>query len=147
MYELQLFTNSKLGQIRVVIRNGEPWFVATDVCKILGVRTNNLQHIFEQDEHSRLGNTSDFIKLCANILLVSEPGLYHLILVSRKPEAKPFRKWVVSKILPEIRKTGRYILGKALSTNHEIPMTLPEALRAYALILEKNDELRIANSD
>lgn len=104
--ELQLFQNEDFGSIRTVILNGEPWFIATDVCKIL--------------EHSNptiaMNSLEDFEKAKLNLGLrggdtnvISESGFYTLVLRSRKPIAKPFRIWVTSEVLPSIRKTGKYI--------------------------------------
>lgn len=104
--ELQLFQNEDFGSIRTVILNGEPWFVAADVCRIL--------------EHSNptiaMNSLEDFEKAKLNLGLqggdtniISESGFYTLVLRSRKPIAKPFRIWVTSDVLPTIRKTGKYI--------------------------------------
>ncbi len=104
--ELKLFQNDDFGTIRTVILDGEPWFVAADVCKIL--------------EHSNptiaMNGLEDFEKTKLNLGLqggntniISESGFYTLVLRSRKSIAKPFRIWVTSEVLPSIRKTGRYI--------------------------------------
>lgn len=103
--ELQLFQKEEFGTIRTVILNGEPWFVAKDVCDILGT-TNPTMAMEGLEDFERtkfnLGRQGE-----ANI--ISESGFYTLVLRSRKPIAKPFRIWVTSKVLPAIRKTGRYI--------------------------------------
>lgn len=104
--ELKLFQNDDFGTIRTVVIDGEPWFVAADVCKIL--------------EHSNptiaMNGLEDFEKTKLNLGLqggntniISESGFYTLVLRSRKSIAKPFRIWVTSEVLPSIRKTGRYI--------------------------------------
>lgn len=104
--ELKLFQNDDFGTIRTVILDGEPWFVAADVCKIL--------------EHSNptiaMNGLEDFEKTKLNLGLqggntniISESGFYTLVLRSRKSIAKPFRIWVTSEVLPSIRKIGRYI--------------------------------------
>lgn len=103
--ELQLFQNDNFGTIRTVILDGEPWFVAKDVCDILGT-TNPTMAIgglepFERAKFN-LGRQGE-----ANI--INESGFYTLVLRSRKPIAKPFRIWVTSEVLPAIRKTGKYI--------------------------------------
>lgn len=104
--ELQLFKNDEFGTIRTVIINGEPWFVAKDVCDILEIKntTDALNKGLEDFERARfnLGRQGE-----ANI--ISESGFYTLVLRSRKPIAKPFRIWVTSEVLPSIRKTGKYI--------------------------------------
>lgn len=103
--ELQLFQNEEFGTIRTVMINGEPWFVAKDVCDILGT-TNPTMAMDGLEDFERakfnLGRQGE-----ANI--ISESGFYTLVLRSRKPIAKPFRIWVTSEVLPSIRKTGQYI--------------------------------------
>lgn len=88
---------------------GEPWFVAKDVCDILGTDTRDLHKILESDEITNV----DSIHIAQNggkaPLIISEPGLYRLVMKSRKPEAKEFQRWVTHKVLPQIRKTGGYI--------------------------------------
>lgn len=102
--ELQLFKREEFGTIRTVILNGEPWFVAKDVCVILGI-TNPTMAMEGLEDFERakfnLGRQGE-----ANI--ISESGFYTLVLRSRKPIAKPFRIWVTSEVLPAIRKTGKY---------------------------------------
>ena len=89
--------------------NGEPWFVAKDVCDILGTDTRDLHKILESDEITNV----DSIHIAQNggkaPLIISEPGLYRLVMKSRKPEAKEFQRWVTHEVLPSIRKTGGYI--------------------------------------
>lgn len=96
--------------LRVVMREGEPWFVAADVCEALDIKnpTDALKRL-DDDERARfnLGHQGE-----ANI--INESGLYSLILGSRKPEAKKFKKWVTSEVLPAIRKTGAYIHAPAM---------------------------------
>lgn len=103
--ELQLFQNDNFGTIRTVILDGEPWFVAKDVCDILGTTNPTMAmdglEPFERTKFN-LGRQGE-----ANI--ISESGFYTLVLRSRKPIAKPFRIWVTSEVLPAIRKTGKYI--------------------------------------
>lgn len=116
---VSLFDYSGL-QVRVVVDgSGEPWWVAKDVCDVLGLRTDNLRSVLDDDE---IGETNPYTVGVApggrNPLIISESGLYSLILRSRKPEAKKFKKWVTSEVLPSIRKTGRYdakpLTGKEL---------------------------------
>jgi prophage antirepressor-like protein len=95
-------------QLRVVSINGEPWFIAADVCKVLDISNN-------RDAFSRLDDDEKGVGLIDTLggrqkaSLVNESGLYSLILGSRKPEAKPFKRWVTHEVLPAIRKTGRYV--------------------------------------
>lgn len=100
---LQIFKNEEFGSIRTIIIDNEPWFVAKDVCDILGIQnpTDALNKQLEDFERTRfnLGRQGE-----ANI--ISESGFYTLVLRSRKPIAKPFLLWVNSEVLPQIRKTG-----------------------------------------
>ncbi len=93
------------NQLRTMTRDGEPWFVATDVCDALGLDRTQIRRL-DDDERGvcsihTLGGTQKMI-------VVNESGLYSLIMGSRKPEAKKFKKWVTSEVLPSIRKTGSY---------------------------------------
>lgn len=103
--ELRLFKKEEFGTVRTVILNGEPWFVAKDVCDVLKIQnpSDALNKQLEDFERARfnLGRQGE-----ANI--ISESGFYTLVLRSRKPIAKPFRIWVTSEVLPAIRKTGKY---------------------------------------
>lgn len=88
---------------------GEPWFVAKDVCDILGIDTNHLREALDDDEITNLRNSEVWNQPGRAPLIISEPGLYKLIMRSRKPEAKEFQRWVTHEVLPQIRKTGGYI--------------------------------------
>lgn len=106
--QLQLFQKEEFGTIRTVIIDGEPWFVAKDVCDIFGIKnpTDALNKGLEDFERARfnLGRQGE-----ANI--ISESGFYTLVIRSRKQVAKPFRIWVTREVLPTIRKTGQYVAG------------------------------------
>lgn len=108
--EIEIFNNENFGQIRTVVVDGNPWFVAKDVCDILGIAnpTDALNKGLEDFERARfnLGRQGE-----ANI--ISESGFYTLVLRSRKPIAKPFRIWVTSEVLPSIRKTGSYVTDQS----------------------------------
>lgn len=102
----------KGNQLRTLTDSqGEPWFVAKDVCDILEIRTNSLRAILEPDEISELSNDNS-IDIAQNggksPLIISEAGLYSLALKSRKPEAREFKRWVTHEVLPSIRKHGAY---------------------------------------
>ena len=103
MKDLQIFSyNEKQVQI-----NGEPWFVLKDVCDVLGI--SKYRDVVERlDEDERALVKVDTLGGVQNMIAVNESGLYNVILRSDKPEAKPFRKWVTSEVLPSIRKTGSY---------------------------------------
>ena len=104
MNELQVFTSKECGEIRVLKRNGEAWFVAVDVCKALDIN-NARQAVTRLDDDEKCTVISNDGR---QMNIVSESGLYSLVLSSRKKEAKTFKRWVTHDILPEIRKTGGY---------------------------------------
>ena len=120
MIELQIFSNPAFGEIRVTDQNGEPWFVAADVCRALDIG-NPTQAIarLDSDESTLISNEG------REMNIISEPGLYALVLGSRKPEAKAFKRWVTHEVIPSIRRTGGYIAGAESMT--------PEELMAKAL--------------
>lgn len=112
MNELKIFENPDFGKVRVVGHDGDPWFVAKDVCAILGTETRDVPSILDQDEQRPIVDIihtlNDSTGLRKDSRIISESGLYSLILRSRKPEAKAFKRWVTHDILPSIRKTGGY---------------------------------------
>ncbi len=99
--------------LRVVMRDSEPWFVAADVCDALSI-DNNRNATARLDDDERDVHTMDTPSGTQQMTIINESGLYSLILGSRKPEAKKFKKWVTGEVLPSIRKTGAYIHAPAL---------------------------------
>lgn len=122
MNELQIFNNPEFGEVRTIEVNGEPWLVGKDVATALGysnTRDALNKHVDAEDKGvakcDTLGGTQD-------IVIINESGLYSLVLSSKLPGAKKFKRWVTSEVLPSIRKTGGYAL----------PQDYPSALRALA---------------
>lgn len=108
MNELQVF-NYKDNKVRTVDVNGETWFVLKDVCAVLGIANHKMTaQSLEEDEVSQTYLT-DSLGRQQKTTIISESGLYHVVLRSDKPEAKPFRKWVTSEVLPSVRKHGAYM--------------------------------------
>ncbi len=105
---IQLFHNDQFGDVRALSIDGEPWFVAKDVCDALGIRTDTVRVILDNDEVDETNPNTIGVAGGRNPLIVSEPGLYKLILKSRKPEAKAFQRWVTHDVLPAIRRHGAY---------------------------------------
>ena len=126
MDEIKIFQNEQFGQIRIVVNeNNEPLFCLADVCNVLGLRQGDVRQRLEEGVVSTQPlETSGGVQQ-ANF--VTEDGLYDAILDSRKPEAKKFRKWVTSEVLPSIRKHGGYITAQQNDT--------PEEIMARALIV------------
>lgn len=106
MNPLQRVFNYQGQQVRTVVKDGEPWFVAKDVCTILDISdTRRAVERLDEDERS-LTPLTDSIGRSQPVYIVNEPGLYSLILGSRKPEAKQFKRWITHEVIPSIRKTG-----------------------------------------
>lgn len=118
--EMSLF-DFKDKQIRVLTdENGDPWFVAKDVCDILDIR-NVSQAVSSLDEYEKTNISTVYIwnEPGKAPVIINESGLYSLIFKSRKQEAKDFKLWVTSEVLPSIRKTGSYSVGQAKAISEE----------------------------
>ena len=144
MIDIQLFQNDQFGQVRVIERDGEPWFVASDICKCLDIsNSRDAVSRLDDDEKANVGITDiresgvDIEVPNRGICIISEAGLYSLVLTSRKSEAKLFKRWITHDVIPSIRKTGAYQLA---------PKSYAEALRALANEVEQK-ELAIAQRD
>lgn len=139
MNEIKVW-NYESSEVRTIEKDGEPWFVLSDVCKVLEIKnaTDTAKRI-DEDERSRfnLGRQGEAV-------IINESGLYAVILRSDKPQAKPFRKWVTSEVLPSIRKTGSYHSQQQLS-----PMEMIAAMANNAVEMErrlKETENKIAET-
>lgn len=109
MNDMKIFENPEFGRVRTVSVDNEPWFFAKDVCDALSVATNHVRESLDEDEVSNLRTTEIGPEFGGKApLIVSEAGLYSLILKSRKPEAKAFKRWITHEVIPAIRKTGGY---------------------------------------
>ena len=105
--ELKVFQNEQFGQVRAMVINNDPWFVAADVCKALDiVKTDRALSGLDTDEKGT--HTVSTLGGDQKVSIINEAGLYSLILRSRKPEAKVFKRWVTHDVLPSIRKHGVY---------------------------------------
>lgn len=110
MNELKVFENPEFGRVRTVSVDNEPWFFAKDVCDALSIATNHVRESLDEDEVSNLRSTEIGPEFGGKApLIVSEAGLYSLILKSRKPEAKAFKRWITHEVIPAIRKHGGYM--------------------------------------
>jgi prophage antirepressor-like protein len=124
MKELQVFKNESL-QLRTVMIDGQPWFVAADVCGALGI-ANSRDAIGRLDEDERGVALTDTPSGEQKMGIVNESGLWALVMTSRKPEARSFKKWLTSEVIPALRKTGSYAIQPAK------PMTELELILASA---------------
>ena len=133
MNELQIFKNNQFGNVRIVMKGQEPWFVAKDVCECLAI-SKHRDAISRLDADERGALKVDTLGGKQEMATVNEYGLYSLVLSSRKPEAKEFKRWITHDVIPQIRKTGQYVA--------DIPRTLPDALRAYANEVEEHNKAK-----
>ena len=124
--KLMIFENETFGKVRTLNLNGEPWFVAVDVCSVLDLSNPTIAvSRLDEDERAKfnLGRQGD-------ATIVNEPGLYTLVLGSRKPEAKAFKRWITHEVIPAIRKHGVYITDEKLKLFAEHPELLDALMKS-----------------
>ena len=147
MNDLQVFQNEEFGQVRVVEKNGEPWFVAKDVCDILelGNTTKALYGI--KDRWVTKGKVPHPQNPEKNLYvnMVNEPGLYKLVFKSKKPEAEQFTDWIAEEVLPSIRKRGLYATDKAIDAILKNPDFGIRLLRELKKERQEKQALLLAN--
>lgn len=143
---IETFTSKQFGEVRITLINDEPWFFATDVCKALDIgnapmTTSRLDEdermtINSSDSHSgQRGGAQTFT-------VINEPGLYTLVLKSRKPEAKAFKRWITHEVLPIIRKTGGYMTDTLIQRIQNDPAVIYEF--ADALLAERKRTMALS---
>ena len=126
MNKVTIYRYDESKPVRTLNLNGEPWFVLRDVCEVLGL--GNSRMVADRLDEDEKGVSQIYtLGGVQNATIISESGLYNVILRSDKPEAKPFRKWVTAVVLPSIRKNGGYIAGQ-----EELS---PQELMAKALLV------------
>lgn len=143
MNNLQIFSNEEFGEIRTVTINNDPYFVGKDVANTLGYQNGSRdinRHVDEEDRRKVMifdGNQDK------ETIIINESGLYSLILSSKMPNAKKFKRWVTSEVLPSIRKTGSY-----RSNREGIPLKEQvKSLQAVADMLRMNDASKLLMLD
>lgn len=132
MTDIQIFKNEQFGEVRTIAKDGEPWFVAADVCKALeiGNPTDAIRRL-DTDERTLVSIEGASNGLPVNA--VSEAGLYTLVLGSRKPEAKAFKRWITHEVIPTIRRHGAYATETTIESiiaDPESGIKLLQALKA-----------------
>lgn len=135
--KIQVFTNEKFGEVRTLMINNEPWFVGKDVAVALGYKDTSdalKKHVDTEDKLTRRFADSGQSR---EMYIINESGVYSLVLSSKLPTAKKFKRWVTSEVLPSIRKTGGYVM----------PKTFSEALMAYAKEVEARERLELENTE
>lgn len=137
MNELKIFSSPEFGSIRTIEQNNEVWFVGKDVADALGYeRADNAirNHVDNEDKLMHQISASGQNR---NMVIINESGLYSLVLSSKLPTAKQFKRWVTSDVLPTIRKTGGYINGSEAMSDSEI---MAKALLVAQKTIEANKE-------
>lgn len=134
---IQIFENSEFGKVRTLEIDNEPWFVGKDVAEILGYSQPSVAIFKRVDSDDKGVSKMETPGGEQSVVIINESGLYSLILSSKIPTAKRFKRWVTSEVLPTIRKTGSYSV---------IPKDYPSALRALADQYEKNQKLLAENT-
>ena len=118
--ELQIFKNAELGSVRSTMINGEPYFVGKDVAEILGYKDTSdamRRHVDDEDKLTRCFTDSGQSR---EMYVINESGLYSLILSSKLPTAKRFKRWVTSEVLPAIRRHGLYAVDDMLNKSSSL---------------------------
>ncbi|MBO8164515.1 MAG: phage antirepressor KilAC domain-containing protein [Brevibacillus sp.] len=136
--QLQSIFHYDGAKLRVVTKNGEPWFVARDVCDILEIN-NPSQALARLDDDERGLISTDTPGGKQEMAAVNEPGLYSLILGSRKPEAKAFKRWITHEVIPSIRKHGAYMTPETI----EKTLSDPDFIIGLASRLKEEKEARM----
>ena len=136
--EIQVFRNAKLGEVRTTVINGEPYFVGKDVAEILGYQNGSKALADHVDEEDKLNNDSLSSLGQRGGWLINESGLYSLILSSKMPNAKKFKRWVTAEVLPAIRKHGVYAVDEVLQN----PDVLIQALTELKKEREEKEKLK-----
>lgn len=136
MKYIQIFNNPEFGQVRTVVIDDEPWFVAADVCRALDIGNSRQAVTRLDDDEKNTVTLNDGIPGNPEKTVVNEPGLYSLVLGSRKPEAKAFKRWITHEVIPAIRKTGGYHVPQ--SPEEQMAQGL---LAAQKLLAEKDKRI------
>lgn len=139
--KLVTFENAAFGKIRTLTIDGEPWFVAADVCKALEL--GNPSMTVERLDADEKGISSiDTLGGKQRMAIINEPGLYSVILCSRKPEAKAFKRWITHEVIPAIRKYGGYMTKSLLEQVLENPNLIYEFARRMLAEQQKKERLK-----
>lgn len=140
MNELQIFNNPEFGKVRTIEKDGEPWFVGKDVAEALGYTDPNKAIVMHVDEEDKLNDKTASSLGQRGGWLINESGLYSLVLSSKLPGAKQFKRWITSEVIPSIRKHGAYMTPETL----EKVLLSPDTLMQLAQNLKDEQEKRRA---
>lgn len=150
MNEIQIFNNPEFGQMRTLTIGDEPWFVGKDVAQVLGYNDTNQAIRKHVDEEDKLTRQIDGSGQNRDMTIINESGLYSLILSSKLPGAKKFKRWVTSEVLPSLRKHGGYIPGQENMSDEELlakallfaDRKIKEKDQQIQQLTEKNEEMQ-----
>lgn len=143
--QIEIFSNKLFGEIRAIRKDGQPWFVGKDVAEKLGYKNTRDALISKVDEEDKAVVKCDTLKGKQNTTIINESGLYSLVLSSKLPSAKEFKRWVTSEVLPAIRQTGGYIPHNEEMSDEEI---MARALQvAQKTIEKKNAQLKLVEEE
>ena len=142
--KIKVFENAEFGSVRTMTINGEPWFVAADVCRALELNKTATRRLDEDEKGLRstqtLGGNQE-------VLVVNEPGLYTLVLGSRKPEAKAFKRWITHEVIPDIRQYGMYATNDFLDKALGNPDNWIRMLTEYSEVKKENETLKLKTAE
>ncbi|MCI8350160.1 MAG: phage repressor protein/antirepressor Ant [Oscillospiraceae bacterium] len=145
MNDIMTFNNPEFGEIRTTQINGEPWFVAVDVCRALDLSdTSKTLERLDDDEKGTSSIRTPGGK--QKVSIINEPGLYSLVMGSRKPEAKAFKRWTTHEVIPSIRKHGAYMTPETLEAAILNPDTMIKLCTALKEEQDKRKALEAVNS-
>lgn len=146
MNDLQIFKNEELGEVRVVTIEDEPWFVGKDVAELLGY-SNPRKAIGDHVDDEDKGVTKcDTLGGSQELTVINESGLYSLVLSSKLPTAKKFKRWITGEVLPSIRKHGAYMTPETLEAAILNPDTMIQLCTALKEEQDKRKVLEVANA-
>lgn len=141
MNEIQLFTNPEFGEIRTVEVNGDTWFVGRDIAAALGYSATRNAIFAHVDDEDKLTHRISASGQMRDVILINESGVYALIFSSKLPDAKKFKHWVTSEVLPAIRKHGAYVPTQSNQTALDIQLLNARTMNAnvYLSLIDRID--------
>ena len=141
--KVTVFQNRQFGEVRTIMRNGEPWFVAADVCRALEINNSRDAVTRLEDDERDTVVLTDGIRGNPNVTVVNRPGLFSLVLGSRKPEARLFKHWITHEVLPALEKHGVYAINQLLD-NPDLLIASLQKLKAERERANHAEELAAA---
>lgn len=143
--KIKVFENVEFGSVRTVTINGEPWFAASDVCKALEIKNapQALSRLEEDERFTTIISNDSAASGKSKLSFVNEAGLYSLILGSRKPEAKAFKRWITHEVIPDIRQYGMYATSDFLDKALGNPDNWIRMLTEYSAVKKENETLKL----